>query len=132
MSLSRVPEVDVHELARRLQSDESFVLLDVREAWELDQALIDDSRLKVVPVSRLAQLGAEALPEEVQHKDAEILVMCHHGVRSANVTEWLLAPGLDKRFQRAWWDRGVCATGGWKNRKILNVGAGFRPAPTVS
>jgi rhodanese-related sulfurtransferase len=93
MSLSRVPEVDVHELARRLQSDESFVLLDVREAWELDQALIDDSRLKVVPVSRLAQLGAEALPEEVQHKDAEILVMCHHGVRSANVTEWMLARG---------------------------------------
>jgi rhodanese-related sulfurtransferase len=98
MSFSQVPEVDVHELARRLGSSESFVLLDVREAWELDQALIDDSRLKVVPVSRLAQLGAEALPEEVQQKDAKILVICHHGVRSANVTEWMLARGWTNVF----------------------------------
>jgi rhodanese-related sulfurtransferase len=98
MSFPSIPEIDVHELARKLKSDETFVLLDVREAWELDQALIDDSRLKVVPVSRLAQLGAEALPEEVQHKDAEILVMCHHGVRSANVTEWLLARGWTNVF----------------------------------
>jgi len=88
-----VPEIDVHELARKLQSDQSFVLLDVREAWELDQALIDDSRLKVVPVSRLAELGAEALPEPAQQKDVEILVLCHHGVRSAQVTEWMLARG---------------------------------------
>ena len=76
-----------------MQSDESFVLLDVREAWELDYALINDSRLKVAPLSRLSQVGVEALQDEVQKKDVEILVMCHHGVRSANVTEWLLAQG---------------------------------------
>ena len=93
MSFSTIPEIDVHELARRLQSDGAFVLLDVREAWELDHALIDDSRLKVVPTSRLAQLGADALPSEVQQKDAEIMVLCHHGVRSAQVTQWLLARG---------------------------------------
>ena len=98
MSFSQVPEIDVHEIARKLKSDETFVLLDVREAWELDQALIDDSRLKVVPVSRLAQLGEEAFPEEVQQKDAEILVICHHGVRSANVTEWMLARGWTNVF----------------------------------
>jgi len=88
-----IPEIDVHELARKLRTDESFVLLDVREAWELNYALIDDSRLKVAPMSRLSQLGVGALPDEVQKKDVEILVMCHHGVRSANVTEWLLAQG---------------------------------------
>ena len=98
MSLSRVPEVDVHQLADKLRSAEPFVLLDVREAWELDQALIDDSRLRVVPVSRLAQLGEDAFPEEVQQKDTEILVMCHHGVRSANVTEWMLARGWTNVF----------------------------------
>jgi rhodanese-related sulfurtransferase len=98
MSFPSIPEIDVHELARKLKLDETFVLLDVREAWELDQALIDDSRLKVVPVSRLVQLGAEALPEEVQHKEVEILVMCHHGVRSANVTEWMLAWGWTNVF----------------------------------
>ena len=98
MSFSQVPEIDVNELARKLKSNERFVLLDVREAWELDQALIDDSRLEVVPMSRLAQLGVEALPEEVQHKEVEILVICHHGVRSANVTEWLLARGWTNVF----------------------------------
>jgi rhodanese-related sulfurtransferase len=98
MSPLTVPEIDVHELARKLGSSEPFILLDVRDAWELDQALIDDSRLKVVPVSRLAQLGEDVFPEEVQHKDAEILVMCHHGVRSANVVEWTLARGWTNVF----------------------------------
>ena len=93
MSFSSVPEIDVHELARKLGSEESFILLDVREAWELDYAMIVDSRLKVVPTSRLAQLGMEALPDEVQQKDAEIMVLCHHGVRSAQVTKWLLRRG---------------------------------------
>jgi rhodanese-related sulfurtransferase len=93
MNPSGVPEVDVQQLARKLQSNEPFVLLDVREAWELDQAMIVDSRLKVVPMSRLAQLGVEAFPEEVQQKDAEILVLCHHGVRSATVSGWMLAQG---------------------------------------
>src|SRR5574342_638460 len=93
MSFSPVPEIDVHGLDRKLRSGESFVLLDVREAWELDQAMIVDSRLKVVPMSRLAQIGVEAFPEEVRQKDAEILVLCHHGVRSVQVTEWMLAQG---------------------------------------
>lgn len=93
MNPSSIPEIDVHQLALKLQSDGSFVLLDVREAWELDQAMIVDSRLKVVPMSRLVQLGAEAFPKEVRQKDAEILVLCHHGVRSATVTGWMLAQG---------------------------------------
>lgn len=95
MNSSVVPEIDVHELARRLDSGELFVLLDVREAWELDHAMIVDKRLKVVPMSRLAQLGEEAIPEEVQNKDkdTEIMVMCHHGVRSAQVAQWLLGRG---------------------------------------
>jgi len=91
--MTGIPEVDVHELARRLQGKEPFFLLDVREAWELDYALIDDSRLKVVPMSRLAQLGEGALPDEFRQKDVEILVLCHHGVRSAQAALWLLAGG---------------------------------------
>jgi rhodanese-related sulfurtransferase len=90
---SRIPEVNVLELARKIHSGESFILLDVREAWELDLAMIADNRLRVVPMSRLTQLGVDALPEEVRHKKAEILVLCHHGVRSATVTEWMLAQG---------------------------------------
>ena len=98
MSSSEILEVDVHELGRKLKSSQPFVLLDVREAWELDHALINDSRLKVVPTSRLAQLGVGALPDEVQQKGAEILVLCHHGVRSAKVTEWMLSQGWTNVF----------------------------------
>jgi len=98
MSSPGIPEIEVHDLAHKLKSDASFVLLDVREAWELDHAMIVDRRLKVVPTSRLAQLGVEALPDEVQQKDAEILVLCHHGVRSANVTEWMLTRGWTNVF----------------------------------
>jgi len=98
MSFLNVPEIDVRELARKLGSDETFVLMDVREAWELDHAMIVDDRLKVVPMSRLSQLGLGALPEEFQGKDAEILVMCHHGVRSAQATQWLLAQGWKNVF----------------------------------
>jgi len=93
MNPTEIPEIDVHELARKLETEESFVLLDVREAWELNYALINDNRLKVAPMSRLSQLGVEALPDEARNKDVEILVMCHHGVRSANVAGWLLAQG---------------------------------------
>ncbi len=98
MSLSNVPEVDVHELARKLQSDESFVLLDVREPRELNHAKITDSRLRVAPMSRLEQLGIAALPEEVQQKDTEILVLCHHGIRSTQATQWLQAQGWTNVF----------------------------------
>lgn len=55
--------------------------------------MIVDRRLKVVSMSRLAQLGIETFPEEIHQKYVEILVLCHHGVRSVNVTEWMLAQG---------------------------------------
>lgn len=98
MSLSNIPEVDVHELARKLQSGESFVLLDVREPRELKHAKITDSRLRVAPMSRLEQLGIVALPEEAQQKDTEILVLCHHGIRSTQTTQWLQTQGWTNVF----------------------------------
>jgi rhodanese-related sulfurtransferase len=64
----------------------------------LDYAMLVDRRLKVVPMSRIAQLGVGAFPEDVQHKDVEILVMCHHGVRSAQVTQWMLKQGWKNVF----------------------------------
>jgi rhodanese-related sulfurtransferase len=93
MSEEHAPEINVEGLAQKLNSGESFVLLDVREAWELDCALISDERLRVVPMSRLAQLGEAALPGEMEDKGIETLVICHHGVRSANATNWLMERG---------------------------------------
>jgi rhodanese-related sulfurtransferase len=87
------PEIDVSSLAAKLNSDEMFVLLDVREPFELDRAKIMDGRLTVAPMSRLSNEGVDALPESVRLQNTEIYVMCHHGVRSANVTRWLVSQG---------------------------------------
>jgi len=87
------PEIDVAALAEKLKSDEVFVLLDVREADELLRAHIDDPRLVHAPMSGLAAQGTSALPEPAQNQESSVLVMCHHGSRSADVTQWLIQNG---------------------------------------
>ena len=96
-----IPEVSVEELAAKLKTADQFILLDVREAWELALAKITDTRLAAGPMSGLANKGLDGLPEPALQKDAEIYVLCHHGVRSANVTGWLAAQGWTKVFSVA-------------------------------
>lgn len=91
-------EITVTELNEKLQSDEKFILLDVRELAELNHAKIEDSRLHVTPMSRLANEGPAALPESVTKQDAPIYVMCHHGSRSMQVTSWLMGQGYKNVF----------------------------------
>ena len=93
-----IPEITVAELSEKLNSQDSFILLDVREPMELDLAEITDSRLDVTPMSRLAQEGVEALSESAKSKDSVIYVMCHHGNRSAQVTAWLAQQGWKNVF----------------------------------
>ena len=82
------------ELSAKLKSDADFTLLDVRETWELDLARLNDPRLVVVPLSRLAREQTSALPEVIAASlEAEVVVMCHQGVRSADVTGWLIQQG---------------------------------------
>lgn len=93
-----VPEIEVQELERRLRTGEGFILLDVREPWELLRARIADSRMQNAPMSRLSREGAAALPEPARDTQAAIYVLCHHGVRSAQVTNWLAAQGWKQVF----------------------------------
>lgn len=87
------PEITVTELSKKLKSDEKFILLDVRELSELEYAKVTDSRLEVVPMSRLASEGPAALPESVKSQEVPVYVMCHHGSRSMQVTSWLVQQG---------------------------------------
>lgn len=86
-------EITVTELSEKLKSEESFILLDVRELTELDYAKIEDNRLEVTPMSILSQEGTNALSESAQSQDATLYVMCHHGNRSMQVTAWLNQQG---------------------------------------
>jgi rhodanese-related sulfurtransferase len=92
------PEITVTELSEKLKSEEKFVLLDVRELSELGYAKIEDSRLDVMPVSRLANEGADVLPESVRSQEAPVYIICHHGNRSMQVTAWLAQQGYKNVF----------------------------------
>ena len=87
-----VPEITVKEVDRRLANGENFVLMDVREPQELMIANLGE-KVVHVPMSQIAAQRIDALPEEVLEKSAEIVVMCHHGSRSAQVAAWLSGQG---------------------------------------
>ncbi len=94
-------EISVLELAEKLHSSDPFVLLDVREAWELNLARLADRRLARGPMTELSVRGLAALPEPAQRRDAEIYVLCHAGVRSAQVTDWLSSLGWTRVYSVA-------------------------------
>jgi rhodanese-related sulfurtransferase len=92
------PEITVTDLSKKLKTDETFILLDVRELDELDRAKLTDRRLEVAPMSRLAREGTNVLSESAQSRDATIYVICHHGNRSMQVTMWLTQQGWKNVF----------------------------------
>src|ERR1700690_3262327 len=98
MSTNSVREVSVEELAAKFKSGDRFILLDIRETWELDLAKITDDRLEVLPMSRLADEGIKVLPESAKSHQSEIFILCHHGVRSADVDKWLASQGWKNTF----------------------------------
>ena len=93
-----LPEITVTDLSEKLKSQDSFILLDVREPDELNYAKLNDSRIEATPMSRLAREGTKALSPTAQSQDATIYVMCHHGSRSSQVTAWLAQQGWTNVF----------------------------------
>jgi len=87
-----VPELTVEQLAQRLEQGAALVLLDVREPVEMQMAQLGEE-VEVAPVSALIREGEEALPEVARDRDAQIVVYCHHGTRSAQVVAWLRQQG---------------------------------------
>lgn len=79
-------EIGVTDLERMLKSDDPPMLLDVREPWEHSLCAIEGSVL--IPLGTLPQRSGE-LPA-----DKDIVVVCHHGGRSAQATMWLRSKGF--------------------------------------
>ena len=78
--------IDVRELARWRSEGKDFVLLDVREPYEISRAVLPDSL--VIPIREIPKRFTE-LPQ-----DKPIAVICHHGGRSEQVALFLAARGL--------------------------------------
>ncbi len=71
-----------------LLKDGKARLIDVREPWEFATAKIEGSVL--MPMGDVpARAHQEIDPDE------RVVVMCHHGARSLNVTVWLRNQGFE-------------------------------------
>lgn len=88
--MAEYEDITPRELKDRLASGESPLLLDVREEWECDLARIEGSKL--VPMGELSERLPELAPE------AETVVICHHGARSARVADALSKAGFERVF----------------------------------
>jgi rhodanese-related sulfurtransferase len=82
-------EITVAEVKTKLDAGESFMLLDVREPWEFETAKIAGAKL--IPMGDVPSRAHQELDP-----DEHIVVLCHHGVRSMNVTVWLRQQGFEK------------------------------------
>jgi len=76
------------QLKERLDRGDDIFLLDVRETWEHHTARIEGGYL--IPLGELIERIQELMAEE------EIVVICHHGVRSHQGALMLLESGFKK------------------------------------
>ncbi len=76
------------EARQKLQNGHHVTLLDVREQWEYELARIEGAKL--IPLGELQQRVHELDPE------SEIIVYCHHGIRSFHATMFLRQMGFEK------------------------------------
>jgi adenylyltransferase/sulfurtransferase len=83
-----IQEIDPVELKDRLDRGDRLVLVDVREPFERSLADLPDVGQKLIPVKQIPWAGRELDPE------AETVVYCRSGPRSAWATERLMAMGF--------------------------------------
>jgi rhodanese-related sulfurtransferase len=92
MSLSQsIDQITVKEFETRLESsDESLQLVDVREPDELAIAHLDG--FINLPLSQFGEWSDDIHNRLNSHR--ETIVMCHHGMRSAQMCQWLIHQGF--------------------------------------
>jgi len=91
-------DISPRDLKARIDQKQPLVLLDVREDWETKLCRLENATH--IPIEEI-----ELRVDELDRGD-EIVVYCHHGVRSAAVADYLrqlgyaramnLAGGLDE------------------------------------
>jgi rhodanese-related sulfurtransferase len=96
------PEISVQDVHAKQQDGEEFILVDVREPNELELASLPEDAFTSLPLSDLRERRLEAVPDALsQDKDAEVVVFCHKGLRSAQVTVFLRQQGWSKAVSMA-------------------------------
>jgi len=94
-------QITVQELAERLASSrqdsqipnlqrQDLQLIDVRERDEVEIAAIEG--FEILPLSEYDQWGVDFQTKFDPH--VETLVLCHHGMRSGQMCQWLVNQGF--------------------------------------
>ena len=77
-----------NDLKEKLENGEDLIILDVREGWEHARVKIPDA--VHIPLAQLPQKIAEI------DRGKDIVVYCHHGVRSLQACQFLKKMGFEK------------------------------------
>jgi rhodanese-related sulfurtransferase len=83
-----VKQLSATELKNKIQQEETLFLLDVREPHEFQYAHIANSIL--IPLNQIPNRLGELDPRQ------EIVVICHHGMRSQQAANYLVQSGYKK------------------------------------
>jgi rhodanese-related sulfurtransferase len=80
-------QIAPQELKQKLDQSSDVLVVDVREPWETQLGVI--SGAKLVPLN--------TIPNNMELFSAaeEIVIYCHHGMRSLNAATWLRSQGVD-------------------------------------
>ncbi len=81
-----IKNIDVFDLKKRIDNNESINIIDVREGWECKIAKIPDSKL--IP------FGILPLKMDELDRSKEYIVYCHHGTRSYFACQLLVKNGF--------------------------------------
>lgn len=86
-------DIDVRALARMRADGADHTVLDIREPNEVAICAIENS--VSIPMQQVPQQLAMLSPE------SPLIVVCHHGTRSATVTDFLRNNGFDNAWNLA-------------------------------
>lgn len=82
-------DITVSELKERIDKNDKFVFIDVREEYEYED---DNLGALNIPLGELPY----KLQELEKHKDEEIIIHCRSGARSGNAKNFLTSKGFLK------------------------------------
>lgn len=80
-------EIVPRDVKAKVARGEKFVFVDVREKWEYDTSRIEGSVL--IPLREIPG-NLEKL-----RNAGEIVLFCHHGMRSLDAAAWLRSQGIE-------------------------------------
>lgn len=84
-------EITATDVKTRLDAGEKIVLIDVREPFE--HAICSIAAAELIPMN---SVPARLQDIEAKSDAAErVVVLCHHGMRSLNVVNWLRGQGIE-------------------------------------